>query len=340
MSPQAPDQPEETEGTGGPGDGEAPAAPSAGNASPRAAREGERDALLDDFGRRLASELGRSEHTVRAYLGDARSLLDHLDTVGAAVGDIDLGLLRGWLSRMSEAGASRATLARRIAAARTFTAHLHRTGRLAADPGPLLATPVRRRSLPRVLSEDQAADALAAHAEDTEEAATPEGLRRTAVVEVLYGGGLRVAELCGLDLDDVDRERGTLRVMGKGGKERAVPVGEPALDAVDAWLHGGRPALVGPASGRALFLGARGGRLGTRSARRDVHRLLRTGGEGGDAGPHALRHSAATHLLNGGADLRSVQEYLGHASLDSTQVYTHVSIERLTEVYRRSHPRA
>lgn len=234
MSPQAPDEPGETGGPGGPGGEEAPAAPPAGEAAACASREGGREVLLEDFGRRLASELGRSEHTVRAYLGDARSLLDHLETVGAAVADIDLGLLRDWLSRMSEAGASRATLARRIAAARTFTAHLHRTGCLAADPGPLLATPVRRRSLPRVLSEDQAADALAAHAEDTEEATTPEGLRRTAVVEVLYGAGLRVAELCGLDLDDVDRERGTLRVMGKGGRERAVPVGEPALDAVDA----------------------------------------------------------------------------------------------------------
>ncbi|MDA2812606.1 tyrosine recombinase XerC [Nocardiopsis sp. RSe5-2] len=315
MSPHGPDGPDDRQGDG-------------------------RDALLDDFARRLRSELGRSEHTVRAYLGDARSLLGHLDAVGAPVDRLDLGLLRGWLSRLSGAGASRATLARRIAAARAFTAHLHRMGRLDTDPGPLLATPVRRRSLPRVLSEDQAADAITAHAEDAEAASTPDGLRRTAVVEVLYGGGLRVAELCGLDLDDIDRERRTLRVLGKGGKERAVPIGEPALDAVDAWLQAGRPALVGPHSGRALFLGARGGRLGTRSARRDVHELLRAAGDGSDAGPHALRHSAATHLLNGGADLRSVQEYLGHASLDSTQVYTHVSIERLTEVYRRSHPRA
>ncbi|GAA1121397.1 tyrosine recombinase XerC [Nocardiopsis composta] len=293
--------------------------------------------LLDDFARHLDAERGRSEHTVRAYLGDARSLLAYAAERGSGPEGIDVALLRGWLSRMAEAGASRATVARRIAAARAFTAHLHRLGRLGDDPGPLLATPARHRRLPKVLGEEQAAAALEHPAEDE---GTPLGLRRTAVVEVLYATGIRVAELCGLDLDDVDRERCTLRVLGKGGKERTVPIGAPALAALDAWLRDGRPAFATGAEGRALFLGARGGRLGTRGARQDVRERMGPGEDGTGASPHALRHSAATHLLNGGADLRSVQEYLGHSSLDSTQIYTHVSIDRLKEVYRQAHPRA
>ncbi len=158
------------------------------------------------------------------------------------------------------------------------------------------------------------------------------------MVETLYATGVRVAELCALDLADVDRERDTVRVLGKGARERTVPVGGPALEALDAWLSGGRPEVAGPTSGTALFLGARGGRLGVRQAREDVHAHLRA--VGADAAPHGLRHSAATHLLNGGADLRSVQEFLGHASPRSTQIYTHVSVERLRDTYRRAHPRA
>jgi integrase/recombinase XerC len=289
--------------------------------------------VLERFAAHLSGELGRSPHTVRGYLADLRSLLAHLEERGRGVGDLDVDLVRGWLSRARDAGASRATVARRVAAVRAFTRFLHREGVLAVDPGPRLAGPAQQRSLPTVLDERQAAAALAGETDGT-----PTGLRRRAVVETLYATGVRVAELCALDLADVDRERDTVRVLGKGAKERTVPVGGPALDALDAWLSGGRPEMAGATSGSALFLGARGGRLGVRQAREDVHAHLRAAGA--DSAPHGLRHSAATHLLNGGADLRSVQEFLGHASPRSTQIYTHVSVERLRDTYRRAHPRA
>ncbi|NKY98516.1 tyrosine recombinase XerC [Nocardiopsis alborubida] len=289
--------------------------------------------MLERFAAHLSGELGRSPHTVRGYLADLRSLLAHLEERGRGVEDLDVDLVRGWLSRARDAGASRATVARRVAAVRALTRFLHREGVLAADPGPRLASPAQQRSLPTVLDERQAAAALAGETDET-----PAGLRRRAVVETLYATGVRVAELCALDLTDVDRERDTVRVLGKGAKERTVPVGGPALDALDAWLSGGRPEMAGATSGAALFLGARGGRLGVRQAREDVHAHLRAAGA--DSAPHGLRHSAATHLLNGGADLRSVQEFLGHASPRSTQIYTHVSVERLRDTYRRAHPRA
>jgi integrase/recombinase XerC len=157
---------------------------------------------------------------------------------------------------------------------------------------------------------------------------------------LLYATGIRVSELCGLDLGDLDEERRTVRVLGKGGRERTVPAGIPAVRAVSAWARKGRPVVVGPRSGFALFLGARGGRLDPRTARRVVHASIAAVPGTPDAGPHGLRHAAATHLLEGGADLRSVQEILGHASLTSTQIYTHVSVERLKSAYRQAHPRA
>ncbi|WP_193789748.1 tyrosine recombinase XerC [Nocardiopsis lucentensis] len=289
--------------------------------------------MLEPFAAHLSGELGRSPHTVRGYLADLRSLLAHLEETGHEVAELDVPLVRAWLSRARDAGASRATVARRVAAVRAFTRFLHREGVLATDPGPRLASPAQRRSLPTVLDERQAAEALSGAS-----AESPVELRRHAVVETLYATGVRVAELCALDLDDVDRERNTVRVVGKGNKERTVPVGAPALDALDAWLAAGRPEWATQASGAAVFLGARGGRLGVRQAREDVHAHLRAAGV--DGGPHGLRHSAATHLLNGGADLRSVQEFLGHASPRSTQVYTHVSVDRLRDTYRRAHPRA
>ncbi|GAA1453696.1 tyrosine recombinase XerC [Nocardiopsis tropica] len=289
--------------------------------------------MLDRFAAHLSGELGRSPHTVRGYLADLRSLLAFLEENGYRVEDLDVLLVRGWLSRSRDAGAGRATVSRRVAAVRALTRYLHREGVLAADPGPRLSGPSQRRSLPTVLDEGQAAAALSRPPGDA-----PLDLRRRAVVEVLYATGVRVAELCALDLADVDRERDTVRVLGKGAKERTVPVGAPALDALDAWLSGGRPEMASSAGGAALFVGARGGRLGVRQAREDVHAYLRAAGA--DGAPHGLRHSAATHLLNGGADLRSVQEFLGHASPRSTQIYTHVSVERLRDTYRRAHPRA
>ncbi len=297
--------------------------------------------VLEGFAAHLTDELGRSPHTVRGYLADLRSLLRDLESRGRTLADLDVPLVRAWLSRARTAGVSRSTVARRVAAVRALTRYLHREGVLATDPGPRLASPSQQRALPAVLDEEQAATALEGRAPQT-----PLELRRQAVVELLYATGIRVAELCSLDLADLDRSRNTVRVLGKGDKERTVPVGAPALDALDAWTSGGRPAFASPSVGTpaapppadALFLGARGGRLGVRQAREDVHTHLRAVGL--DSAPHALRHSAATHLLNGGADLRSVQEFLGHSSPRSTQIYTHVSVDRLRSAYQQAHPRA
>lgn len=285
----------------------------------------------------LSLERGLSEHSVRAYAGDVASLLDHADRMHCTdLSDLDVRVLRSWLARLHSAGASRATLARRASAARGFTAWAGRIGLLASDPGVLLASPKGRRPLPEVLRIDEAGEVMRAAAADT----SPRGLRDAAVVELLYASGARVSELCGLDLDDVDAERRTVRLFGKGAKERTVPLGEPAAHAVRSWLARGRPALVTADSGPALLLGSRGGRLDPRMARRVVHERLRAVPGIADLGPHGLRHTAATHLLEGGADLRSVQELLGHATLATTQIYTHVSIERLRATYDRAHPRA
>jgi integrase/recombinase XerC len=249
---------------------------------------------------------------------------------------LDLRTLRSWLARLHASGASRATLARRSSAARVFTAWAHRRGMIATDPGDALTSPKSRRTLPDVLRQDEATAVL----EEVSADDTPLGLRDRTLLELLYASGARVSEICGLDVDDVDLERHTLRVLGKGDKERVVPVGLPAARAVRDWLARGRPELLTRASGPALLLGQRGGRLDPRTARRVVHARLRAVPGVPDLGPHGLRHSAATHLLEGGADLRAVQELLGHATLATTQIYTHVSIERLRATYERAHPRA
>ena len=323
-------------------------------------------AALAAFERYLRLERSLSHHTVRAYTGDVRSLLEHASRQGAAAPEgLSLAELRSWLAIQHESGAARATLARRGAAARTFTAFAHRRGWLATDPGPRLGTLKARRALPHVLRQDEMAAVLAdldkagrqAEAATAAEAASHPAasgrpadagqrteaavaLRDAAVLELFYATGIRVSELCGLDAGHLDRGRRTVRVRGKGDKERTVPVGVPALRAVARWLVAGRPALATAASGPALFLGVRGGRLDPRTARRIVHERLREAGASRDTGPHGIRHSAATHLLEGGADLRSVQEILGHSSPATTQIYTHVSIERLKSSYRQAHPRA
>ena len=334
---------------------------------------------LTAYTRHLRSERGLSEHSVRAYRGDVTTLLDHAHRMGVETpSGLDLRTLRSWLAGQASRGRAKTTLARRAAAARTFTAWAVREGLLERDPGALLATPRSGRTLPGVLRRDEAAavlelaaaapsardagrgratagagDAGAGDAGDAagggpaEEGPDEEGaadravrLRDLAVLEVLYASGIRVGELCGLDLADVDEGRRVLRVMGKGAKERTVPVGLPALDALNGWLSHGRPVLAGSGSGSALFLGRRGRRIDPRTVRRSVHELLR-GVEGvPDLGPHGIRHSAATHLLEGGADLRTVQELLGHATLATTQIYTHVSVERLKATYDQAHPRA
>src|SRR5580693_3357297 len=299
-------------------------------------------AALEAFRRHLAAERGLSGHTVRAYLGDVRSLLEDAAQAGVTSPDgLDIAVLRGWLAGQHASGRARATLARRAASARTFTAFGHARGWLAADPGPLLGTPKLRRKLPEVIRQDQMAAVLGA-LEGVEPDPRDQALimRDTAIMELLYATGIRVSELCGLDLGDLDHGRRTVRVMGKGGKERTVPVGLPAEQATARWARAGRPVLLTPGSAAALFLGARGRRLDPRTARRVVHARLAGVPAVPDTGPHGLRHAAATHLLEGGADLRSVQEILGHASLATTQIYTHVSVERLTTAFRQAHPRA
>jgi integrase/recombinase XerC len=294
-------------------------------------------------------EQDRSPHTVRAYRSDLTSLFEHAARLHLATpAELDLRTLRSWLAKLSSLGASRASLARRASAARTFTAWAVRRGLSAGDPGALLATARPGRHLPTVLRQDEALRAMQPPATGASTAADhvvrdderTELLRDQAILELLYAGALRVSELCGLDIDDLDRSRNTVRVLGKGRKERVVPIGIPAARAVARWLAEGRPTWARPASGPALLLGARGGRLDPRTARRSVHRRLAAVGGLPDLGPHGLRHTAATHLLEGGADLRSVQELLGHATLATTQIYTHVSIERLRATYERAHPRA
>ena len=309
-------------------------------------------AALDGFERHLAAERGLSPHTVRAYIGDVRSLLEHAagDAITAPDG-LDIAVLRRWLASQHGTGHARATLARRAAAARTFTAWAYAGGWLGPDPGPLLGTARIPRRLPQVPRQDQMAAVMAAAGSMASGSGgdgrtggrEPEAelaLRDAAIMELLYATGIRVSELCGLDVDDLDEGRNTVRVLGKGGRERTVPVGLPAVRAVAAWKRAGRQSLARSGSGPALFLGARGGRLDPRTARRVVHARLAAVTGVPDSGPHGLRHAAATHLLEGGADLRSVQEILGHASLASTQIYTHVSVERLTAAYRQAHPRA
>ncbi len=312
--------------------------------------------VLDGYERHLALERGLSAHTVRAYVGDAVSLLGFLHGMaviepgedarpgldrskGRGVEALDLQALRAWLAALRGGGASRTTLARRSAAARTFTAWAHRREHLATDPGARLAAPRPHRTLPSVLRQDQASDLLQASASGAAERDAI-ALRDHALLEVLYATGIRVSELCGLDVADVDLDRRVLVVLGKGGKERTVPFGEPAARAVRDWLGYGRPALNRSTSPPALLLGARGRRFQPASVRRIVHEALGAIPGAPEMGPHGLRHSAATHLLEGGADLRSVQELLGHATLATTQLYTHVTVERLKAIHDQAHPRS
>ncbi|MFC3452387.1 tyrosine recombinase XerC [Amycolatopsis speibonae] len=298
--------------------------------------------LIDDYERHLTLERGLSAHTVRAYLGDVVSLLGFVDGNGGRFEDLDIGTLRGWLARQREDGAGRTTLARRAAAARTFTAWAHRGGALASDPGGRLVAPRAHRKLPGVLRAEQASEVMRSSAAGAEQR-DPVALRDSAIVELLYATGVRVSELCGLDTGDVDFSRRVVLVLGKGGKERVVPFGVPAEAALRVWLDEGRGKLAVEAKGpveAALFLGARGGRLDPRAARRVVHDAVGSVPGTSDMGPHGLRHSAATHLLEGGADLRSVQELLGHATLATTQLYTHVTVDRLKAIHDRAHPRA
>jgi integrase/recombinase XerC len=313
----------------------------------RAELPGPSQDLLAAYERHLASERGFSPHTVRAYVGDVVSLLGFVhgfDVLGTGAppsrnGELDLTGIRAWLAAQRTAETSRSTLARRAAAARTFTAWAHRRGQLASDPGARLVAPRPQRKLPSVLRQDQA-EALMSASQSGAAERNPVGMRDLAIVELLYATGIRVSELCGLDIDDVDMDRRVLRVVGKGDKERTVPFGIPAQRAVREWLVEGRPDMATARSPSALLIGVRGGRLQPASVRRIVHEALEAVPGAPDLGPHGLRHTAATHLLEGGADLRSVQELLGHATLATTQLYTHVTVERLRAVHDQAHPRS
>ncbi len=302
------------------------------------------EVLLADFAEHLSKERGCSAHTVRAYLGDLTALFTHLQRVdGPAPAEVTLRDLRTWLANQHAAGADRSTVQRHAASVRTFFAWAARTGRVPSDPARGLRSPKVDRRLPPTLEVDHARrllDGLAAQAEAAEDPQQRAGsLRDSAILEVLYSTGIRVSELCGLDLSDQDAERQLLRVLGKGGKQRVVPLGAPARRSLDAWLAV-RGLLAAPAAEGAVFVGDRGGRIDPRVVRRIVHRSLARIPEAPDLGPHGLRHAMATHLLEGGADLRSVQELLGHSSLATTQLYTHVTTERLRKAYQQAHPRA
>ena len=299
------------------------------------------DEIRDAYSHYLTAEKALSTHTVRAYLGDLDSFIDHMGRNGLTeIAEINLPLIRSWLATQQVRGGARTTLSRRATSIRLFTKWATKRGYLASDVGSTLATPKPHRTLPGVLTQGDAVTALDSMATRAAEFDTPTSIRDVAIVELLYATGARVSEVCGLDLEDLDFNRNTIRVLGKGNKERMIPMGAPAVKALNTYINTARPLLANDKSARALFLGARGKRIDQRAVRTIVYEAL-SALEGVERmGPHALRHSAATHLLEGGADLRTVQEILGHSSLATTQIYTHVSTERLRQAFKQAHPRA
>ncbi|MWV50144.1 tyrosine-type recombinase/integrase [Rathayibacter sp. VKM Ac-2803] len=299
-------------------------------------------AAVDDFLRYVLDERSLSPATAKGYRGDLTTLVEFARTRNAdRLQQLDLELLRDWLWHESQTGVARATLARRTAAVRSFSSWALRSERLATDVAARLRTPKGGRSLPRVLTQpqtEQVIDIIAAQGATDD----PIAIRDLAIIELLYASAIRVSELVAIDVADLDLSRLTVLVTGKGSKQRVVPFGVPAKEALVSYLENARPTLVTAGAERtdALLLGRRGARLTPRTVYGIVSRLLDGGQGSGPSGPHTLRHTAATHLLDGGADLRAVQEMLGHASLGTTQIYTHVSTERIREAYRLAHPRA
>ncbi|WP_274617566.1 tyrosine recombinase XerC [Nesterenkonia sp. AY15] len=301
--------------------------------------------LITAFIDHLRHERGLSAQTIRAYRSDLRQLAQRRGDLQ----EISLAGIRSWLGELHEAGLSRNTLNRKTASVRAFTAWAHRRGHLREDPSVRLRTARRSSHLPDVL-QHQHVEELTSHLADAAQQAGQAAeldaiahalsLRDAAMVELLYATGMRVSELSGLDLASFETGRRMVRLLGKGNKERIVPYGVPAETALRSWLDHGRSELATPASANACFLGRRGGRIDVRTVRRVVDDALARLGTTAARGPHALRHTAATHLLEGGADLRTVQELLGHASLSTTQLYTHVTIDRLRDAYGQAHPRA
>ena len=293
------------------------------------------------FERYLEAERNLSVHAIRAYLGDLDSFFEHLERLGVTdIASLELSHIRSWLANQQVKGGARTTLSRRATSIRLFTKWATKKSYLIKDVGATLATPKGARTLPEVLTVADALLAMDAMAARVGEEDAPISKRDAAMLEILYASGARVSELCGLDLEDIDYARQTIRVLGKGNKERTIPIGNPAMRALETWLKNGRDSLAGAKSERAVFLGARGKRIDQRTVRTMVYHALAALEGVEKMGPHALRHSAATHLLEGGADLRTVQEILGHASLATTQIYTHVSTERLQKAFKQAHPRA
>ena len=301
------------------------------------------ESVGDQWGEYLRLSRRMSEHTIDAYLGDLRALLDYVGLRwDAPAGEFGQALthrsIRSWLADTLASGGARSTIARHTAAIRNFTAWAVREEILANDPAAALTSPRADQRLPTPLDESDGRTLInLARAEAVDGSAAQ--MRAWAILELTYACGLRVSEVCALDVSSLNREALTVRVLGKGNKERVVPYGPPAREALDHWLVRGRPQLVTQSSGEALFLGDRGGRIDPRVVRSMVHRMAAKAGVH-DVAPHGLRHSTATHLLQGGADLRAVQEMLGHASLSTTQRYTHVDTARLSAIYQRAHPRA
>ncbi|WP_190265057.1 MULTISPECIES: tyrosine recombinase XerC [Glutamicibacter] len=309
-----------------------------------------------DYLEYLQRERGRSANTLRAYDVDLRNLGQFLQhqSQDPSLKQITVEMLRDWLAQLHEAQVSRTTLARRISAVKNFFAWALKQQLIDTDPALRLAAPKKERRLPHVLQPSQIDRLLSektevtAGAGDSESAAesVPDArsqavaARDKVIAELLYASGLRISELVALDVDDIDFERRTLKVLGKGNKERVVPFGKPAERVIIAWIRSHRKVLARQEAKGALLVGVRGARLNVRQAREVISKALESLGDTAASGPHALRHTVATHLLDGGADLRAVQEFLGHASLATTQLYTHVSVDRLRQSYRQAHPRA
>ena len=297
--------------------------------------------LERSYSEHLRNERNLSENSIRAYLADLESMLAHINSLGVTeFSKLELNHLRSWLANFQIKGGARASITRRVVSIRAFTYWGAKNGWLVRDIGRDLVAPKPERNLPEILDIDAASELISFLEQRAGEEGTPIAKRDLAMVEVLYGTGIRVSELVGLNLADIDRDRNTLRVIGKGNRERIVPLGIPALKALENWLNSGREELVTKESDSSVFIGSRGKRIDQRVVRDVVYEATNALGKNLRLGPHALRHSAATHLLEGGADLRTVQEILGHSSLATTQIYTHVTEERLKTAYEQAHPRA
>jgi len=297
------------------------------------------DNLVARYEEHLVLVRNLSDNSIRGYTSDLNSLIEHINKLGVReFKDLELKHIRSWLAYLQTNGASRSTIARRIVSVRAFTYWAASEGWLASDIGATLEIPKPQRKLPEVLNQNDANTVVEAMAVRMNEDPTPENIRDLAIIEILYASGIRVSELCGLNMRDIDFQRNTLQVLGKGNKERVVPIGLPAVRALQNYLDSARKEFINEKSDDAVFLGARGKRMDQRIARAIVYDAMKA--IGSQMSPHGLRHTAATHLLEGGADLRTVQEILGHSSLSTTQIYTHVSPERLKDAYKQAHPRA